>query len=196
MPAPGRRLHAAGATATIGAGVGLPSTQCPECTVSTLPPTSLHPLDAPQHPGGRTPLSPPNPVALRLGYLGLLPFVLGALLSLLVREEAHPYVVLALAGYAAVIISFLGGIHWGLGMRASVPSPTPFAWAVVPSLLAWVAVVMPAYAGLVIDGLLLIVCYLVDRRSYPAHGLSAWLTLRFRLTVVATLSCFVAAARI
>ncbi len=159
---------------------------------------SAHPplpsLDAPRHPG-RQPLAPPNPVALRLGYLGLLPFVLGALLSLLVREDAHPYVVLALAGYAAVVISFLGGIHWGLGMRAAVPSPMPFAWSVVPALLAWVAVVMPAYAGLVIDGLVLIACYLVDRRAYPAHGLSPWLTLRFRLTVVATLSCFLGAAR-
>jgi hypothetical protein len=139
--------------------------------------------------------SPLNPVAHKLGLIGLLPFVLGALLSLIVREDAHPYVVLALAGYAAVIVSFLGGIHWGLGMKASVPSPLPFAWGVVPSLVAWVAVIMPPYAGLVIEGLMLIICYLVDRKVYPAHGLSHWLTLRFRLTVVASLSCFIGALR-
>lgn len=138
----------------------------------------------------------PNPVALRLGYLGLVPFVLLSLLSLLVRENVHPYVVLTLAGYAAAVISFLGGIHWGLGMRSTLPSPVPFAWSAVPAFFAWIAVVMPAYAGLVIDGLVLIVCYLVDRRTYPAHGLSsAWLTLRFRLTVVAALACFLGAAR-
>lgn len=140
--------------------------------------------------------TPLNPIAHRLGLIGLAPFVLCALLSLIVRDDAHPYVVLALAAYAATVVSFLGGIHWGLGMRASVPSPLPFAWGVVPSLIAWIASVMPAYAGLVIQGLMLIICYLVDRKVYPAHGLSHWLTLRFRLTVVSALSCFVGALRL
>jgi hypothetical protein len=137
---------------------------------------------------------PLNPVALRLGYLGLLPFMFGALLVWLVREDAHPYVTAALSAYAAVVISFLGGIHWGLGFRQSIPSPQPFVWGVVPSLFAWIAVVMPPYAGLVVHGVMLIACYLVDRRSYPALGASAWLTLRFRLSGVAALSCFLGAA--
>ena len=55
-------------------------------------------------------------------------------------------------------------------------------------------VLMPPYAGLVVLGVLLVVCYAVDRRAYRAHGAAAWLTLRFRATVVASLSCFVAAA--
>jgi hypothetical protein len=46
----------------------------------------------------------------------------------------------------------------------------------------------------VVLGAMLVVCYLVDRRIYPAQGVSTWLTLRFRLTVVASLSCFVGAA--
>ena len=37
-------------------------------------------------------------------------------------------------------------------------------------------------------------CYLVDRKVYPVQGVGAWLTLRFRLSVVASLSCFVGAA--
>jgi hypothetical protein len=137
----------------------------------------------------------PSPVALKLSYAGLAPFVFGALLALLVREEVYPHVALGLSAYAAVIVSFLGGIHWGLGMRAAVPNPVPYAWGVVPSLVAWVAAVMPPYAGLVIQGAMLVVCFLVDRRLYREQGMGAWLTLRFRLTVVATLSCFVAAAR-
>ena len=140
---------------------------------------------------------PLNPLALRLAYAGLIPFVLGALLVWLLagyQAEAHAFVTLALSCYAALIISFLGGIHWGLGMRQTVPSPQPFVWGVVPSLLAWVAVVMPPYAGLVLHGVLLVLCYLVDRRTYPALGVGAWLTLRFRLSAVAALSCFLAAA--
>lgn len=143
-----------------------------------------------------TPL-PLNPLALRLAYAGLIPFVLGALLVWLLagyQADAHAFVTLALSCYAALVISFLGGIHWGLGMRQTIPSPQPFVWGVVASLLAWVAVVMPPYAGLVLHGVLLVLCYLVDRRSYPALGAAAWLTLRFRLSAVAALSCFLAAA--
>jgi hypothetical protein len=138
--------------------------------------------------------TPPPPGALRLGYAGLLPFALGAALVWFVRPDARGHVLDALAAYAALIASFLGGIHWGLGCRSTPPEGARFAWAVVPSLLAWVAVLMPSDAGLVVLGVLLVVCYLVDRKVYPAHGLSAWLTLRFRLTVVAALSCFLGAA--
>ena len=136
----------------------------------------------------------PDSKALRLGYAGLLPFVLGAALIWIVRADAQPYVAASLSAYAAVIVSFLGGIHWGLGFRAQPADASRFVSGVLPSLIAWVGVVMPPYAGLVVLGVALIGCYLVDRRVYPRHGAAAWLTLRFRLTVVASLSCFVGAA--
>ncbi len=136
----------------------------------------------------------PPPAALRLGWAGLLPFVGGALLVWLVRPDAHPYVTLALSAYAAVIVSFLGGIHWGLAFRQPQPPVWLLGWGVVPSLVAWVAVVMPPSAGLVIHAVMLLVCYGVDRRVYPQFGAAAWLTLRFRLSSIAALSCFVGAA--
>jgi hypothetical protein len=67
------------------------------------------------------------------------------------------------------------------------------AWGVAPSLLAWPALLMPAYAALPWLGLLRVLCYVVDRRLYAAAGLGRWLTLRWRLSMVAALSCFVAA---
>jgi hypothetical protein len=140
------------------------------------------------------PTTLPDAATLRLGYAGLLPFVIGAALLWIVRPDAHPYVALSLSASAGVIISFLGGIHWGLGFRAPLVDRMRFVWGVVPSLVAWVAVVMPPYAGLVVHGVMLVVCYVVDRRVYPLHGAAGWLTLRFRLTVVAALSCFIGAA--
>ena len=134
------------------------------------------------------------PWAERLGYGGLLPFVAGALLVWLVWPEAHPYATAALSAYAAVIISFLGGIHWGVAFTRNDPPASLFVWGVVPSLVAWIAVVMPPSAGLVVHGAMLIACYAVDRRVYPVFGMSRWLTLRFRLTAVASLSCFLGAA--
>jgi len=136
----------------------------------------------------------PAAVALRLGYAGLVPFVAGVGLVWLVRPDVHPYVALGLSAYAAVIVSFLGGLHWGIAMRESAPEPTLFVWGVLPSLVAWFAVLMPAGAGLVIHGAMLVAGYLVDRRVYPRHGLSGWLTLRFRLSAVAALCCFLGAA--
>jgi Protein of unknown function (DUF3429) len=136
----------------------------------------------------------PSPLALKLGYAGLAPFVLGALLVWLVNDAAHPYVTLALSAYAALIVSFLGGIHWGIGFQLPAPPPTLFAWGVLPSLAAWLAVVMPPSAGLVVEGVMLVLCYLVDRRIYPEHGLAHWLTLRFRLSAVAAFCCFLGAA--
>jgi hypothetical protein len=141
-------------------------------------------------------LSAPCAAAGKLGHAGLLPFVAGAALVWFVTAEAHPYVVLALAAYAALIVSFLGGIHWGLAMRsATALPPMPLLlWGVSPSLLAWPALLMPPSAGLPLLGLLLVVCYVVDRKLYPRFGAGAWLGLRFRLSAVAAISCFVAAA--
>lgn len=149
-------------------------------------------MSAPLTASAPAPVPAPSPQALRLGYAGLIPFVASALLVWWVRADTLPYVTLALATYAAVIVSFLGGIHWGIGFRDGTPGL--FGWGVVPSLVAWLAVMMPPNAGLVISGAMLIGCYLVDRRVYPRHGLAAWLTLRFRLSAVAALSCFIGAA--
>ncbi len=139
-------------------------------------------------PGG------PTPLARALAYAGLAPFVGGALLIWLVWPEAHPYATLGLSAYAAVILSFLGGIHWGLAMRLAEPPPALLAWGVVPSLVAWPALMMVPASGLVIQGLMLLACYAVDRRLYPAHGASAWLVMRFRLSALAALSCLIGAA--
>lgn len=133
-----------------------------------------------------------------LGYAGLLPFVLGALLVHVVTPEAHPYTVLILTAYAALIVSFLGGIVWGLYFvrqaRGEDAHPRWLLWGVVPSLVAWPALVMPPNAGLVVLGVMLVACYLVDRRIYPHAGVAGWLKLRFRLSLIAALSCFLGAA--
>jgi hypothetical protein len=140
----------------------------------------------------------PTRAAHRLAYLGLLPFVFGAgfawLLSRPEDLDAHAQVMQGLSAYAAVIIAFLGALGWGAAMQRGDPGAVAYALAVVPALLAWVAALMPAYAGLVLHGVLLAAVYLMDRLHYPAWGLQAWLTLRFRCTVVASLCCFLAAA--
>ncbi|GAP33836.1 DUF3429 domain-containing protein [Piscinibacter sakaiensis] len=140
------------------------------------------------------PHDPIDPVGHRLALAGLIPFVLGAALTWIVRPDAHPYVTAALSAYAALIVATLGGVHWALGLRSGGRDRARYGWGSVLPLAAWVGVMMPAYAGLVVHGTLLVAAYLVDRRAYPAHGLGPWLTMRFRLTAVAAASCFIAAA--
>ena len=137
----------------------------------------------------------PLPNAARhLGHAGLLPFIAGAVLAHLVWPDVHPYLLHAFAAYAATIVAFLGGVHWGVAFAQEHPRPLVFVWGVVPSLVAWVAVVMPPAAGLIILGLSLVLCYLVDRRLYREQGIGRWLGLRWRLTVVASFCCFLGAA--
>ena len=136
-------------------------------------------------------------VITRLGYAGLIPFVLLAALMWLVDTELLPFVAIALKGYAAAIMSFFGGVHWGIGFMKGEAAPRfHFVWGVVPSLIAWLALMMPAYAALPLLGLVVVACYAVDRKTYPAAGLASWLPMRLRLTVVATLSCVLGAAAV
>ncbi len=133
----------------------------------------------------------------RLGYAGLAPFVLLAGLMWLVDRELLPFVSIALGGYAATIVSFLGGVHWGIGFMKGQAAPRfHFVWGVVPSLIAWLALMMPAYAALPLLGMVVVACYVVDSKTYPAAGLASWLSMRLRLTAVATLSCVLGAAAV
>ena len=140
-----------------------------------------------------TALHDPDDTALAttLGHAGLIPFALLAALLWLVNADLLPWVSMALAAYAALIVSFLGGIHWGIGWMAghvaAARGDTPhhrqrnhFLWGFVPSLLAWL-------------GFVLVLCYLADRTLYARAGLQAWLTLRFRLSAIAALCCFIGA---
>ena len=135
-----------------------------------------------------------NKKVLTLGFAGLIPFVSFAVLIWVVSPELQPFVALALTGYASCIIAFLGGVHWGIGFKQDVEHRTfHFVWGVVPALAGWICVIMPAYAALPLLAVILIICYLVDRKTWPLVGLQEWLKLRLTLTIVSTLSCLLAA---
>lgn len=132
---------------------------------------------------------PLSPWAARLGYAGLLPFVTLAAAAWLVPAPYRAQAAVALLAYGTTIASFLGAIHWGLALRGSMaPRPGPLVWGVFPSLVAWVALLLPVSQGLLTVALLLCICLAVDRGSYPVYGLSQWLPMRWHLTGVAVLS--------
>lgn len=134
-------------------------------------------------------VSRPARIATGLGLLALVPFLVGALAIWLVDPPLRAGASLALAAYAAVVVSFIGAIHWGLGFRQPQPATSLFVWGVVPSIVGWIAVLAPSRPGLVLQALMLAVCYLVDRHVYVREQVATWLPLRRNLTVPAALCC-------
>ena len=137
----------------------------------------------------------PSLWARRLGYGGLIPFVILAAALWVARPGDWPLATMALLGYGATISSFLGAIHWGLVLREGPAQPVPaLLWGVVPSLLGWLALLLGHAPGLLLIAALLWACLAVDRVLYPRFQLQAWLPMRLRLTLVASIGCLAGAA--
>lgn len=135
------------------------------------------------------PLAPPQ-WAQRLGYAGLIPFIVLALAIWKTGPDYRAHAGFALLAYGATIASFLGAIHWGLVMRDTPEDTVPLlAWGVAPSLAAWVALLAGPRTGLLILAGLLWACFAVDRRVYPRFQSQSWLPMRLALTLVASASC-------
>ena len=137
----------------------------------------------------------PPPWAQGLGYSGLIPFVALALAIWLLEPTNRLRSVTALLAYGASILSFLGAIHWGLLMchTTSHQSKKLLVWGVIPSLLAWIALLLNPIAGLYLVAAGLWSCFAVDRVVYSRVGVQMWLPMRLMLTMVASLSCIAGA---
>ncbi|WP_084421159.1 DUF3429 domain-containing protein [Henriciella litoralis] len=75
--------------------------------------------------------------ALLLSGAGALPFI-GLVIAMAILEApTNSTAGLWLQTYAAVILSFLGGIRWGTAIAAPPSSPLPLAISVLPALAGW-----------------------------------------------------------
>jgi hypothetical protein len=141
-------------------------------------------------------ISPPRHVLL-LGYGGLLPFI-GLALLVLTPLEYRPFWAVALVNYGAVILSFVGALHWGFAM--SVPDMSAelrrerLIWSVIPALIGWLSTLLPVPLGclLLIGGF--VAHFWQDRQLVRVVNLHAWyLPMRFRLTTVASVCLLISA---
>jgi hypothetical protein len=131
-----------------------------------------------------------------LGYGGLVPFVSLGLAFVLDRAD-RGLVGEALVAYGAVILSFVGALHWAFAMTLpdidARDRTRAFVWSVVPALVGWVAALLvPVVASVaLIAGFL--AHYGQDLRLASIAKLPRWyLPLRLRLTAVASLALAVA----
>ena len=120
-----------------------------------------------------------------LGYLGLLPFVTAAVGALFAAPPARAFAVQALVGYGAVILSFVGALHWTRGLQSGEAGRVLLVVSVLPALMGWAALLLPASAGSLTLAAAFTGLYLFDRSAWSGHP---WFCrLRLHLTCGAVL---------
>ncbi len=134
--------------------------------------------------------------ALALGLGGVIPFAAcAAALHLVDEPRLQSEAAQALAAYGAVILSFLGGARWGAALVLPRAQLTPeLVLAVIPSLLAWCALLLPgATQPLLALALGFAVFGVLDVREGARGAWPAWYPrLRLLLTLL-VLACLVVA---
>ena len=149
-----------------------------------------------KHDHDRIPLA-----ALALGLGGLIPFV-GTAVQVATAWPLGPRTVgpalYLMLTYGAVILSFMGGVQWGLAVAAEALG-APASWrrygaAVVPALVAWLGLYLGARTGVlvVVTAFVLLLAY--DLATVRWGEAPNWYgRLRAMLTVGAV-ACLLAAA--
>ena len=142
--------------------------------------------------------NPIPPLVLKLGYAGLIPFIGLALLVQLAPTPVNYLSAESLAGYGAVITSFMGALHWGANLHNLGKAATgdrwldrnAWIWGVIPALVAWVALHIYIPVGLLIMASTLIIQRNIDQNTYRYYftdeaTCAAFMTMRNRLTYIA-----------
>ncbi|MFZ6774970.1 DUF3429 domain-containing protein [Undibacterium sp. SXout7W] len=139
-------------------------------------------------------------LVVRLGFIGLVPFVLLTFACWLVHPEWLGYFIKAQLAYGIVILSFLGGLHWGVTIMADgkdvEEARRALIWGVIPTLIAWCSLINMG-VGFLVQVVGFIAAYKIDKRLYESYSIPSWfIDLRLQLTrvvVTAQIFTFIAA---
>jgi hypothetical protein len=128
-------------------------------------------------------------LAKLIGFGGLIPFVGCAILMYAGNTGASIIALFASAVYGAVILSFVGAVHWGLTMREDRSSYW-YVWSITPAIMGWLAIV---FLDIKISLLALTVAFTlawsVDRQASFQGLIPAWyMQMRHILTAGAAIS--------
>lgn len=126
-----------------------------------------------------------------LGFAGLIPFFLMTAGTWLADPSWLNDFVRGQLAYGIVILSFLGGVHWGAAMMCSdlslADTKLALLWGVTPSLIAWSATLFGGF-GFAVLMAGFIAALQVDKQLFARYGMPPWLMgLRWRLTVAVVL---------
>lgn len=118
-----------------------------------------------------------------LGWAGLIPFGLAALGTHSGIDALILYGFLGGTAYGAVILSFLGAVHWGLSMQDD-RSPYWYVWSITPALFGFASLLLFDVEMRIVALIpLFALAWSVDRKA-AIHGLipNWYMRLRSMLT--------------
>src|ERR1700722_15404360 len=82
-------------------------------------------------------------IAITLSVLGLAPLIVFACGAVGHIPETAERMLVALIDYAALVLAFSGGVHWGLALAPGTLRPSlRFGAGVLPMIVAWVGLVL------------------------------------------------------
>jgi Protein of unknown function (DUF3429) len=100
-------------------------------------------------------------ITIPLTLLGLVPFIACGLLAVGHYPQSAELALVGLIDYAALMLSFAGGVHWGLALMPGTSRPSVrIAAGALPMLVAWAAVVIAQMIAPTVALCLLILGYL------------------------------------
>ncbi|TVR62101.1 MAG: DUF3429 domain-containing protein [Candidatus Competibacteraceae bacterium] len=126
-----------------------------------------------------------------LGGLGLLPFAAPVAVLWLGPADWEGEAWRVLRAYAAVILSFVGAIHWGAALRENEAGRLwrAMGWSVVPALVAWVALLLAPPSGVALLLLGFGAQYWMDRWAVAAGWLPGWYGRLRRILTSGVVAC-------
>ena len=130
-------------------------------------------------------------VAVPLSLLGLVPLVFFAFGAVGHLPETAERMLISLIDYAALILAFSGGVHWGLGLAPEATRPAlRFGAGALPLVIAWVGLVLSQFVAPSVALVVLIVGYLATvltehRAAQRLLVPSGYVWMRWGFSVVA-----------
>ena len=99
-----------------------------------------------------------------LGFLGTIPLILSSFINIFIIADNIIITKIALS-YAAIILSFLGAVHWGYLIQIDLTTRKNYPqwfWGITGSLLGWLSIIFLLFNEIIFSTLVLILGFTIS----------------------------------
>ena len=109
-------------------------------------------------------------LAVILGVAGIIPFILCGLWAVSASYFGSRVAVQLLVAYGAVVLSFVGGIHWGVSLVSDEADDRRLTLGVLPGLAGWLCLALSVYLNRPSLGVALLIALFIVAASAEWKG--------------------------
>lgn len=125
------------------------------------------------------------------GYAGAIPFILLMLMSIVGGDEYTSSIAVLHVAYTVIILSFLGGVHWGQSLKSG--NLKQISFSMLPSVIGFIlmgfVIWIDPYVPLLFAAILFWVIYYADKKFMPFDVVpERYFIFRRNLTLLVSLS--------